>query len=93
MIEIEHGYMLHSYDSGQLQIYKPRPYVMGDKAYAISNDGGNVWHIRIEHESYFSHDVETVGTVVSRMPMYEDVVAAVKAVDDGDDMHRFVDKW
>lgn len=91
--ELDYGYTLRVYDDGQMQIRKVRPYVMGDSAYAISFDGGSLWEIRLEHEGYISHSVETVDTVRSADADYGDIVGYVMELDSELGGSRFVDRW
>lgn len=91
--ELANGYTLSIYDSGQMQIKMFRPYVMGDKAYAVSNDGGGVWLIKIEHDGYIDTSFELVDTITSNGEDYSDVVERLIVLDDALSDNRFVDKW
>lgn len=94
VIDLDDGYKLFTYEEyGQMSIRRPRPYVMGSSAMAVSFDGGITWSIRIEHESYTSFQQEVVDTVESEVPDYGDIVAYVRALDEELASSRFVDKW
>ena len=92
-IDLIDGYVLFDYDSGQKKIRKPRPYVFGDTALALSFDGGYTWQIRLEHETAFSYSFEIVDTVTSFDPDFMDIVMLVKEWDDMPGNKRYVDKW
>jgi len=93
MVDLEDGYKLHVYDSGEMQIYKPRPYVFGDTSHAVSFDGGKTWQIRMEHETAFSHSFDVVDTVVCRTSDFSDILFLVEEWDNDPSNERFVDKW
>lgn len=94
VVDLDDGYKLFINDEyWQMSIRKPRPYVMGESATAVSFDGGVTWSIRIDKETYFNFKQEVVDTVESDEPGYGDIVEYVRALDDELEGSRFVDKW
>lgn len=94
VVDLYDGYKLFVNDEyNQMSIRKPRPYVMGDSAVAVSFDGGVTWSIRIDQESYLDFKQEVVDTVESDEPDYGDITEYVRALDEELAGSRFVDKW
>lgn len=92
-VDLIDGYVLTTYDGGQMKIRKPRPYVFGDTASALSNDGGRTWQIRMEHETAINYSFDVVDVVKASEPDFLDIVMLVKEWDEAPENRRFVDKW